>query len=260
MAVLDHEHEFVRRIKLALLTGAGNLDTRRLADVTGISPGIVTDALTRLEVEDLAEGRWREGVRCYQLTPAGLRQAHEDLGLEPAPLNTTALTRHPTITRATLTQLMGDALGIVFAEPAAPGQLYLVDLDGTVALRDQNRPDVRAPFDWPRVGEDLPNRPVISIVQALDQAGHRIIYVTGRSSECRTESGTWLATHVGVPGEALLMRTAGDYRPATVVKRELYETFIAPQPVTAVLEDHAPVVAMWRELGLTVLQCAEGEV
>ena len=30
MAVLDNEHEFVRRVKLALLTGAGNLDTKRL--------------------------------------------------------------------------------------------------------------------------------------------------------------------------------------------------------------------------------------
>ena len=253
----EHNHDFAWRIKLALLTRADNLDTGRLADVTGISPGIAADTLEQLEIEDLAEGRWRGDVRYYHLTPAGLRQAHEDLGLQPAPAGRPPLTKFPT-TRMTLNELMADALGIQLAEPADPGQLYLVDIDGTVAHRDETRPDVRRPFDWTRVGEDLPNRPVISIVQALDAAGHRVIYVTGRSGECRAATGAWLAAHVGVPGEALLMRTPGDYRLATVVKQELYERYVAPQPDTAGLDDQASVVAMWRELGLTVLQCAEG--
>lgn len=254
------DHEFVRRLKVALLTGAGNLDPQRLAVLTSLSPGVVTDALTGLEIEDLVEGRWHEGVRYYQLTPAGLREAYTGFGLEPAPLDITALTGdHRFIPRGSLTQLMSDALGVQLAEPAAPGHLYMVDIDGTVAIRDETRPDVRSPFDWARVGEDLPNLPVITVVQALDQAGHRIIYLSGRSSECRTATSAWLAAHVGVPGEALLMRTAGDYRPDTVVKRALYRQFVAPQPVTAVLDDRASVVAMWRDLGLTVFQVAEGD-
>ncbi|WP_205718520.1 hypothetical protein [Actinomadura sp. WMMA1423] len=254
----EHNHEFARRIQLALLTRADNIDVQRLADVTSLSPRVAADALERLEIDDLVEGRWHEGVRYYHLTPEGLRQAHDDLGLHPAAAGRTALTKFTASTRMTLNELMADALGIQLAEPAAPGQLYLVDVDGTVALRDETRPDVRSPFDWARVGEDLPNRPVISIVQALDAAGHRIIYVSGRSCECRTSTGAWLAEHVGVPGEALLMRTAGDYRRDTIVKRELYERFVVPKRVTAVLDDRASVVAMWRELGLTVLQCAEG--
>ncbi|MER6809946.1 hypothetical protein ABT299_11755 [Spirillospora sp. NPDC000708] len=253
-----HDHEFVRRIKLALLSGAGNLDTKRMAHVTGLSAGIVSDAMTRLEIEDLAEGNWRDGVRYYRLTPAGLRNAHQALGLEPAPPNVTALTTPRVMPRDSVTRLMSEALGIQLADHAAPGQLYLVDIDGTVALRDQDRADVRHHFDWHRVGEDLPNTPVISVVQAIDAAGHRIIYVTGRSSVCRVTTGAWLAMHVGVPGEALLMRTAGDMRPDTIVKRELYDQFVA-EPVTAVLEDRASVVQMWRALGLTVLQCAEGD-
>lgn len=40
---------------------------------------------------------------------------------------------------------------------------------------------------------------------------------------------------------------------------ELYERYVQPiGSVTAVLDDRARVVAMWRALGLTVLQVAEG--
>lgn len=41
-------------------------------------------------------------------------------------------------------------------------KVWLVDIDGTVALRGE-----RGPFDWDRVGEDKPNGPVIAVVRAL---------------------------------------------------------------------------------------------
>ncbi|WP_199485389.1 phosphatase domain-containing protein [Actinomadura craniellae] len=135
------------------------------------------------------------------------------------------------------------------------GEVFLVDIDGTVALMDD-----RSPFEWHRVGEDAPNVPVVSVVRALAAAGHRIIYMSGRSEECRAATGVWIAQHIGVPGEALYMRRARDNRPDEVVKRELYERWVAPvHEVTAVLDDRAKVVAMWRALGLTVLQVAEGD-
>ncbi|WP_433233757.1 hypothetical protein [Actinomadura nitritigenes] len=141
----------------------------------------------------------------------------------------------------------------------APG-LFLVDLDGTVALR-QSAVDVRSPYDWDRVGEDVPHTPIVLIVQALAAAGHRIIYLSGRSEECRAATGAWIAAHIGVPGEALLMRPAKDHRADHIVKRELHERYVKPVgPVTAVLDDRATVVRMWRhDLGLTVLQVAEGD-
>ncbi|MEV5571806.1 hypothetical protein AB0L06_17285 [Spirillospora sp. NPDC052269] len=144
-------------------------------------------------------------------------------------------------------------------KPPAGRGLFLVDIDGTVALRRPG-PDERAPYDWHRVGEDVPNAPVITVVQALAAAGHRIIYVTGRSDACRTATRAWLAEHVAVPGEALLMRMDGDRRRDTTVKSELYKRHVRPyDQVTAVLEDRATVVAMWRGLGLTVLQVADGD-
>ncbi|WP_243718719.1 hypothetical protein [Actinomadura sp. KC06] len=142
----------------------------------------------------------------------------------------------------------------------ADAALFLVDLDGTMALR-QDTDDVRSPYDWDRVGEDVPHTPIVTVVRALDTAGHRIIYLSGRSEECRAATGVWIAAHIGVSGEALLMRPAGDHRPDHVVKRALYERWVAPVgPVTAVLDDRASVIRMWREdLGLTVLQVAEGD-
>jgi hypothetical protein len=71
---------------------------------------------------------------------------------------------------------------------------------------------------------------------------------------------TAAAPHIGVAGEALHMRGRGDHRPDQVVKRELYERRVRPRyTVTAVLDDRAKVVRMWRELGLTVLQVADGD-
>ncbi|MGH3374134.1 MAG: DNA polymerase beta superfamily protein [Actinoallomurus sp.] len=145
-------------------------------------------------------------------------------------------------------------------EPHPAGEVFLVDLDGTVALRDETRPDVRRFYDWHRVGEDLPNRPVVGVVHALVRSGHRIIYLSGRSESARAATSVWIAEHVGVPGEALLMRASDDSRPDSVIKRELYERYVAPRyTVTAVLDDRNTVVRMWRDLGLTVLQVADGD-
>jgi hypothetical protein len=84
--------------------------------------------------------------------------------------------------------------------------------------------------------------------------------MSGRSKQARAGTSVWIAEHIGVPGEALLMRAAGDDRPDELVKRELYERHVAPRySVTAVIDDRMKVVRMWRELGLTVMQVAEGD-
>jgi hypothetical protein len=134
-------------------------------------------------------------------------------------------------------------------------KLWLVDIDGTLALRGD-----RDPYDWDRVGEDQPNPPVVAIVQALLRDEHRIAYVSGRKERCRRQTETWLCAHVGYwdDTEGLWMRGNGDNRPDTIVKREIYEKHFAEQQVFGVIDDRATVVAMWRLLGLTVIQVDEG--
>ena len=57
----------------------------------------------------------------------------------------------------------------------------------------------------------------------------------------------------------LFMRADGDYRADSIVKEEIYHDKIEPvYNVLLVLDDRDSVVKMWRSLGLTCLQVAEG--
>jgi hypothetical protein len=134
---------------------------------------------------------------------------------------------------------------------------WIVDLDGTLALRGD-----RGPFDWHRVGEDAPNEPVVAMVDALHHDGHTVLYVTDRMEQCREATVEWLREHVDAPMVPwnLHMRPDDDYRPDEVVKREIYETKIRGHyDVAGVIDDRAKVVKMWREdLGLLCAQVAPG--
>jgi hypothetical protein len=145
--------------------------------------------------------------------------------------------------------------GAVYAARAGAPQVVLVDIDGTVALMNG-----RGPYDWRRVGEDLPNPAVIAAVRAMQAAGHGIVFCSGRDAVCRAQTEAWLALHVGVPYLGLFMRPEGDTRRDSVVKREIFDTEIRDRyQVVGVFDDRQQVVQMWRELGLTVFQVVEGD-
>ncbi|WP_326646652.1 hypothetical protein OG884_18640 [Streptosporangium sp. NBC_01755] len=134
--------------------------------------------------------------------------------------------------------------------------LWIVDLDGTLALRGD-----RDPYDWHRVGEDAPNPPVVAVVRALILAGHPVAYVSGRKEQCRYQTEVWLCANVGYwdDVEGLWMRADHDNRPDVQVKHDIYTEHFAHREIAGVIDDRAAVVRMWREeLGLTVLQVAEG--
>lgn len=140
------------------------------------------------------------------------------------------------------------------AKPGTP-KAIIVDVDGTVALMGD-----RSPFDETRVHEDRPNEPVITVVQSLRDAGHQVVFCSGRTSACRDETAVWLIKHVGVDDPVLLMRAKADARKDSVVKLELFDLHIRDQyDVRAVLDDRKQVVAAWRSIGLTVLQVADGD-
>jgi predicted kinase len=141
--------------------------------------------------------------------------------------------------------------GVVYDLPP----VVLVDIDGTVALMNG-----RSPYDWSRVGEDNPNEAVIAAVRAMHAAGHGIVFCSGRDEVSRAETEAWLDLHVGVPYEALFMRPEGDSRKDAIVKREIFDRQVRDRwRVVGVFDDRQQVVRMWRELGLTVFQVAEGD-
>jgi predicted kinase len=145
------------------------------------------------------------------------------------------------------------AAGTYVPDPALP-PAWLVDVDGTLALMQG-----RSPFEWHRVGEDAPNPPVVELVRSLRAAGNAIVVVSGRDGVARRDTEAWLDRH-DIPHDALLMRTAGDSRKDSIVKREIFDGRIRHVwQVKGVLDDRDQVVRMWRDLGLTCAQVAPGD-
>lgn len=132
----------------------------------------------------------------------------------------------------------------------------IVDIDGTVAIRD---PKVgRDPFDYTLVHTDLPNQDVINVLQSLWESGHKLIFVSAREDVCFNETHRWLQEHCP-PFVKLIMRKSKDFRPDQEVKSEIYDKHIKfDYDVVGVFDDRDRVVKMWRELGLTCFQVAEG--
>jgi len=142
--------------------------------------------------------------------------------------------------------------------PFTPGlpDCMLVDVDGTLAFSNH-----RNPYDLSKVMEDTPNLPVVSLVQRFMADGERIIFMTGRQDCDREVTIEWLKK-IGLIGRyanasniQMYMRKTGDFRPDTVVKRELYDEHIRPYyNVSYILDDRPIVCRMFRDLGFTVLQ------
>jgi len=157
----------------------------------------------------------------------------------------------PTLTSYTIEQ-----------EPDLP-HVVLCDVDGTIALMNG-----RGPYEWDKVGEDKDNKPIVKLVLDMLLAGKPVIFISGRDEVCREATESWIMnTFCGYAGSKLkdtnfwlLMRPAGDTRKDSVVKRELFDQHITGKYyVDFVLDDRDQVVEMWRDLGLTCLQVADGD-
>jgi hypothetical protein len=140
---------------------------------------------------------------------------------------------------------------------------YLFDLDGTVADNAHRLHYIQgSPKDWKaffsEVEGDKPILPVITLAQDLANSGKLIVYVSGRSSECRRATLRWLAAY-NLPDGALYMRKEGDHRDDYVIKIELLAQILADGYTPLfVFDDRDAVVKAWREAGLMCAQVQEG--
>lgn len=131
---------------------------------------------------------------------------------------------------------------------------WLVDIDGTLAHMGD-----RSPYDTTRVGEDTVNAVVADLALTLHGEGHALVIMSGRDEECREDTERWLEHNLGEYA-ALHMRPEGDRRADYVVKAELFDRYVRDHwNVVGVLDDRTQVVRMWRSIGLTCLQVADGE-
>ena len=136
------------------------------------------------------------------------------------------------------------------------GNSIIVDIDGTLAHRCD-----RQWFEYSKVHLDHLDVAVYGIVESFASKGYNILIVSGRegTAECKHLTTAWLETHK-VPYVELYMRKENDYRRDSIVKKEIYDTFIKDKyDVEFVLDDRKSVCDMWREIGLKCLQVAPGD-
>lgn len=136
------------------------------------------------------------------------------------------------------------------------------DLDGTLALRGD-----RDPYDMSRVGEDLPNEPIMMVFRVLQFAFQlepgewHIVCTSGRDETARFQTELWLQAHARMQPNLLLMRKEGDNRPDQEVKLEMLRHLREDLMYDVVLafDDRDRVVKMWRDNDVTCAQVNYGD-
>jgi phosphoglycolate phosphatase-like HAD superfamily hydrolase len=141
---------------------------------------------------------------------------------------------------------------------------YIFDIDGTLADCTHRLPHIqKTPKDWraffAACSGDAPIPHIIALAQDLDEAGVEIVYVSGRSDECRMATLEWMSLH-GVPEGTLFMRKEGDHRDDDIVKAEILAKLREQglEPLMA-FDDRNRVVAQWRKNGVPCAQVADGD-
>jgi FMN phosphatase YigB (HAD superfamily) len=141
----------------------------------------------------------------------------------------------------------------------------IFDLDGTIANNDHRQHFIVNPEgtkNWDAFNRnfyyDKPNHWCVHLMIAMKMLEYKIIIVSGRSDEFFAGTDKWLETH-GIPYDRLFMRKEKDYRPDFEIKGEIYKNEIEPHyEISFCVDDRKQVVDYWRSIGLTCLQCAEG--
>lgn len=140
----------------------------------------------------------------------------------------------------------------------------IVDLDGTLCDVEHRIHHVKGPKkNWKAFNESIIHDNCyewcFELIRAMRAQNYKIIFVTGRSEDCRKDTTDWLAKHK-VQFDHLYMRGLRDFREDSDVKEDLYKDHIGLHFQTLfVVDDRKSVVERWRKMGLTCLQCAPGD-
>lgn len=144
----------------------------------------------------------------------------------------------------------------------------IVDLDGTLAINKHRfhfiDKTLGKKVDWISYFEacdkDLPNTHVIETIRALASMGNKIHIFSARGDVVLDKTIQWLKDNA-VPYDSLTLREMNSYTPDEELKKQwllkYYPNFKAD--VLCVFDDRNKVVKMWRSLGLTCFQVAEGD-
>ena len=143
---------------------------------------------------------------------------------------------------------------LVKPDPEKP-YCVVVDMDSTLCFNTTKRP-------WFGEGaaegmiNDVENYGVCETIWALAQE-YPIIIATGRDTSQEEVTKKWLAEHRIEPTKCYF-RIEGDYRKGVEVKREQIEKIMEKYNILVIFDDCEPIVQMYRDMGLTVLQPNKG--
>ena len=144
----------------------------------------------------------------------------------------------------------------------------IFDLDGTLAditTRKELATKSNGKLDWDvfhdpsNIKLDVPNEPVVKMAQMFTENGFTIIIFSGRSDKTKFTTRSWLS-HNRVPFQKLVMRPhkTMNFVPDEILKKDMLDKHADIDDVFLVVDDRNKVVKMWRSLGLTVFQVADG--
>ena len=131
----------------------------------------------------------------------------------------------------------------------------VIDMDSTMCFNTTKRP-------WFGDGaaegmiNDVPNTGMCDMIRQL-QEDFVIVVATGRDTTQEAVTKEWLAKQ-GINADEFYFRTNKDYRKGVVVKKEQIEAILEKYDIVAIFDDCEPIVNMYREMGLTVLQPNKG--
>ena len=147
-------------------------------------------------------------------------------------------------------------------------KIVIFDLDGTLALIDKRRDistkdngkmDWDTFFDPDMIDLDIPNQPVIDMLNIIDNTDKFQIWIlSGRSDATQDATIDWLANQ-GIHYDELIMRPQKHLYMADNDLKQMWLDNIGVDNVTMVFDDRQQVVDMWRKNGLTTFQVADGD-
>ena len=144
----------------------------------------------------------------------------------------------------------------------------IFDLDGTLAditARKELATKSNGKLDWDvfhdpsNIKLDVPNEPVVKMAQMFAENEFTIIIFSGRSDKTNFTTRSWLSNN-RVPFQKLVMRPhkTMNFVPDEILKKDMLDKHADIDDVFLVVDDRNKVVKMWRSLGLTVFQVADG--
>lgn len=162
------------------------------------------------------------------------------------------LNRRDSVGAAIIWKQCKELYGEVYVPPKDAPKAVIFDIDGTLAHMVN-----RGPFEWSKVGQDSVDIVVKSILHWNYECGTKVIILSGRDSVCRIETEDWLIEHK-IPYDELHMRSEGDMRKDSIVKRELFDNHIRDKyNVAAVFDDRPQMVRLWNLMGLKTFAVAD---